>query len=455
MDATSVLRERRHASGTQRRYASSWRRYSTWATRAGLDPNLGETLAAWLHTRRDRSNRTLQVDVSGVAHHSASDPNPASAPVVGRYLTAHARYAGDAPDPGNTSAALELADVVALLVAPWPSTAPGGDLTIDRGAALVGLLHAAGPNAAASWAARVTTEDICDRQTHLEIRGPSGESVRVYPTNGCRCVVAALRRCASAAERAGTPHLLGWSADGGHVRSARRPLECLRPQLAGALSRAGLPPNTHPSDLDRSDLDHLLGHVDRSRRLELRTKAQVATWFNTAARHDDTRHVELPIQADEAKVTIWVSRSKADQSGTGHPLVIDHLPGHPPVCPACHLLRWVRELGAHGPLFPSLGAGGVIRTEPVSVDESNDALRRLAGANICPDGRLGTHSLRKTHDTLRAANGEEVDEIAETTHQSPGVVYRHYIGANRTHDLQAQIRVEGPAPVEVVPLPGR
>ena len=439
------------AERTVTRYRRASDAYLCAASAAGADPCAPTTLLVWLHSRTHLDNTTLRIDVNAIVWALAGRADPGADPDVRAYLAAHARVHSSAPDPARCTAVLDTEGIKQLLTAPWPAERPGGELLIARGVATVALLAAAGADADPAWVSRIPAAAVTDTRTTASAPGPDGHPVSVAATGGPRCPLAAIRTCVAAGGAAGTGRLLGWSVTAGTPTATKRPLGSLVPQLRGALGRAGHRAGTHPANLSAPALARLCRHVDPSHLLELRTRAFVAVAFVTAARHDDLSHVERPRLGRPAgcsgdPIDLWVARSKADQAGIGHDLVVDHLPGHGPTCPGCHLEAWLAEIPRDGPLFPALGVGARVGTEPVAVEEMNDSLRRLArGADLDLAGRaLGTRTMRTSHISVRAAAGETPEEIAETTHQTPGVVYRHYV--QPLDDLRGRAQLTLPEP---------
>jgi integrase len=68
-----------------------------------------------------------------------------------------------------------------------------------------------------------------------------------------------------------------------------------------------------------------------------------------------------------------------------------------------------------------------VRPTALAVEEAAEEVASLAAAAGVPVRKVGTHSLRKTHVTLRVEAGEEAWDIAATTGQTTDVVLRHYI----------------------------
>lgn len=432
------------AARSRKRYRSANRSYRAFAAEVGRDAGDPQTLLVYLHSRRSLANSTLRIDVLGIRWASTGAPDPTRSPEVHRYLSAHGRANGTRPNPARTAACLTSAATGQLLSAHWPASTVDKERVAQRGMVAMLLRAAAGPSVDLPTVARVAT-DAVHFEADTAIIDVNGYPVELHArTEGDPCPMTLLRNVSRWATEAGTRHLFGWASSDGTLRVVTRPTGLVTSQMNGAYGRAGIDPAVHPSTLSDAALRRLVAHVDPSYRLGLRTKAFAATAFVTAARHSDLAAVQLPLAADDGRYELFVGCSKADQEGRGHSVFVDHLPAHGPRCPGCLLKLWLDELPDSGPLFPALATGGAPLATIVAVEEMNVALRRLVAATSIDTGErnLSTHSFRRSHSTIRAERGESAEEIAADTHQSPEVVWAHYVEPARLRDIQAQIRFE-------------
>ncbi len=328
--------------------------------------------------------------------------------------------------------------------AQWPAGTRDSDRLRDRGVAAVQILAASGTTATPTKIARIALDDVVIDDTAASIL-VDGRVIQIPATPGSdACPFDLIRRAHDRASRAGSKQLLGWTGSGGELCAADNVGELIRLQLVRAYRRAGIDSAVHPAQLTDAQRSHLIGHVDPSYRLGLRTKALLATAFVTAARHSDLVTVELPLKSDGDRYELFVPNSKADQEAKGHFIYVDHLPDHGGRCPGCHLRRWIDELTDSGPLFPSVATGGQPLRTTATVGHANSALKRLVAATSIDTGvrNVRTHTFRRSHSTIRAEQGEPADVIAADTHQSPDVLWTHYVDPARLHDTQAQIRFD-------------
>lgn len=440
-DNAAALASAALATSTVKRYRNSAANYERFCEHHNCSSGNPESLLAWLYGRRELSNSSLRLDTNAVAWRHRDGDSPGADPLVRDFLQAHARVTGTAPLVENTAAVLGAAEVGALLTATWTPDKAGGEQLIARGVGAIATWAAAGPDVDLVWVSRIRTRDVAVRKHAVSMPGASGGWIDIPRDEGRLCAYDALVTSANAAAASGSPRVFGWVVRDGSPRSAKRTMEVLRPQIEATLRRSGLDGRSNPALLAPEEVDRVLANVDPSRRMELRTRAFVATAFVTASRHSDLAHVDLPVLRSGGRIALRIGYSKTDPMGEGRTVLVDHSTGHPATCPACHLERWLAVLPEKGPVFASLGTGGAIRNAPVAVDEMNDSLRRLArGIDLATAfERLGTHTFRKSHVTIRVAQGEDAESISKTTDQTPDVIYRHYMEAGRLLSVQAQI----------------
>lgn len=457
----TALRKAALAKRTLASYNQTWAMFLRWCIVRGQEPTDPGVLVVWMHTRWEKRPSTMRRYANAASWHCRRSglPDPANALLLQRFLSAHARFHGVAPLECNTVQPFDQAQLLAVVAAPMVVRGPMG-LSDDRGRAAVLLAWHGVPM---SQMIRIAQDGVYTGDTGVTLALPttSGPGMaRALALEGKSIVLehkegvldpGQIVALAQAGPR--RPLLLGVAtvAGGGRNQPAVAVDPIVTPhgvasvlvsQLQRAARRARLPVRSFAdvAALTEVEVTRLWLHINISYSTELRTRCHVAVLTELGARHSDLAAVSVEtIKTRDAFLHLFVECSKTDQDGVGEWRRLFHSVGHPPTCPACLTQQWIAEAGlTAGPLFPALGYGGVVKPRPLAVEEAAAEIQRLA-LQVGVPGRVGTHTPRKTHATLRARNGEEAADIALTTGQDPGVVLRHYVKPARPFEDTAQL----------------
>lgn len=466
-DMDHVVGSLRHAAladSTIEHYQRVWNHYCVWCADREIDPLAagGAPLAVWLSEHFDLRPGTVRTYVNAVSWgcRRASVDDPALEPVVSRFLNAHSRFHGVAPVAENTVSSFDRDELVAVVSAPFVSRGGVSETALLRNrCAFILAYHGVSKNqlvrvrAEGVWLAGETVhvdlpavtcrglphsdraaahrltvpvrDDDLDPRQLVALAGSGPERELLF---GVTSVVRGGRHGSDVVERA--------------TDSTHDIFSVLVSALRSSVRRAHLDPSGFAdiATFSVDDLRRLLCHANPGHLTELRTRAYAAALASTGARHDDFAHVRVEtMKRQPAGLRVLVDKSKTDRAGVGEWKMISHTPGHPPTCPACLVARWITEARlTAGPLFAALGHGGKVKDTPVAVEEMAEEIQRLA-QRVGVTKRVGTHSFRKTHATLRAEAGDEAWAIAKTTGQTADVILRHYVTPVRVIDHTAQM----------------
>lgn len=458
----SQLRSAAKAASTVEGYTALMKRFRSWCSERSIDIHADGALAVWMHEQAwERRPSTMRRYANAVTW-SCRDgglPDPGRHPLVVGLLAAHSRHHGVAPVPDNCVAAFSREELAAIITAPLVVRG-AAELAVLRNRCAILLAHHGVPT---SQVIRIASDGVVLTDSAVRVSLPKVSGPGVPRHAQLQATVLELPLCDGpvdprqlvqlSAMGPARRLLLGVaSVDGGGRYSDaiehtalddhHRVAGLISSGVHGAVRRAGLG-QVGMSELAKLGSDgfaRLWRHMNPSLLTELRTRAHAAALAATGSRHDDLAHVRVEtMKRMPAGLRIFVERSKTDQAGVGSWRTIHHTPGHPPTCPACVVTRWVDEAGlSSGPLFPAMGNGGRIKSTPLAVEEAAGEIQRLA-ARLGVDARVGTHSFRKTHATLRAEAGEEAAAIAAFTGQTPDVVLRHYVKPREPFSHAAQL----------------
>jgi len=454
------------ADSTTEHYERVWNHYRAWCADREIDALAadGAPLAVWLSEYWDKRPTTLRTYANAVSWgcHRSGVGDAGSDAVVSRLLNAHARFHGVAPVAANTVKSFDRAELLAVVSAPFVARGNITETGLLRNRCALILAHRRVPQ---NQLVRIRSDGVRleGEAVHLELPEVTYLSLPHSQRVAATTLTLAVRddeldprQLISLAQTGPQRELLfgvmshvkggryGTDVAESATHSTKAISDALVSALRSATRRAHLDPTKslfeYVGTLGVDDVLKLWWHANPGHLTELRTRAYAAALVSTGARHDDFAHVRVEtMERVPAGLRVLVERSKADQSGVGEWKFIPHTPGHPPTCPACLVIQWITDARlTNGALFASLEIGGRVKDTAVAVEEMAAEIQRLA-QRVGVDKRVGTHSLRKTHATLRAENGDEAWAIAKTTGQSADVVLRHYVTPARILDHTAQL----------------
>ncbi len=175
-------------------------------------------------------------------------------------------------------------------------------------------------------------------------------------------------------------------------------------------------PNDEPAARDRALL--LLGYAGAFRRAEL-----VAL---------DVEHLRF----SKAGLYVWIAAAKNDPRKKGRELYVPRLPtdsASGAVCAVASLERWLRTIGASGPVFRTFDLRGRLTATRLDPGDVARILRRRAAA-AGVNGNFAGHSLRRGFITNAAKKKIPIESIKRVTGQRSSGIVLEYVAAATLDD---------------------
>ena len=203
----------------------------------------------------------------------------------------------------------------------------------------------------------------------------------------------------------------------------------IRNTLRGIQRTYGRPPR-QAAALATAELRRLVATCD-STPAGQRDRALLLLGYAAALRRSELVAIECEhLQLTHDGLRLQIPRAKGDQTGKGASIGIPR-GTTPATCPVKALEAWLKTSRcAHGPVFRSIDARGVIDRRALNPDAVRRILARhaaLAGLTVPSGERLSPHGLRAGFITQAYINGARDEQIMDHTRQKDLRTMRGYV----------------------------
>ena len=240
--------------------------------------------------------------------------------------------------------------------------------------------------------------------------------------------VSTIRRRAAAIARAHRQH--------GHLPATSDP--SVLTIMEGIARIHGAAPNKKTALL-RDPLLELIDRIDTSTNAGLRDRALLLLGFAVGLRRSEIVVLTVEdLSPSPDGLRIRIARSKTDQQGRGHELLLVY--AEPPrPCPVRAIRAWLDAAEiTSGPLFRRVTRTGAVSSPLTPQTVALIIKKRARAAGLDPREFAG-HSLRSGYATQAARDGHHPTQIAATTRHQDQRVLAGYIRAGRGRDDIAHV----------------
>jgi site-specific recombinase XerD len=333
---------------------------------------------------------------------------------------------------------IETVDGEPMLALDRPLDGLPAELPAQLAAELAELLHDAERYAAAAQALNTTRayasdwkqfQAWCERYGLTSLPAPAAV-IALYLTSLARrgLAVSTIRRRAAAIARA--------HRQAGHLPATSDPR--VLSVLEGIARVHGSAPNKKTALL-RDPLLELIDRIDPNSTAGLRDRALLLLGFAVGLRRSELVALTVEdLSPSPDGLRIRIARSKTDQHGRGHELLVVYAETPRP-CPVRALRAWLdaAEIGG-GPIFRRVTRTGAISSPLTAQTVALIIKKRARAAGLDPREFAG-HSLRSGYATQAARDGHHPTQIAATTRHQDQRVLAGYIRAGRGRDDIAHV----------------
>ena len=333
---------------------------------------------------------------------------------------------------------IETVDAEPMLALDRPLDGLPGELPAQLAAELAELIDDAERYAAAAQAINTTRAYASDwkqfeawcqryRLTSLPAAAPV---IALYLTSLAKrgLAVSTIRRRAAAIARAHRQH--------GHLPATSDP--SVLTVMEGIARVHGAAPNKKTALL-RDPLLELIDRIDTGTNAGLRDRALLLLGFAVGLRRSELVALTVEdLSPSPDGLRIRIARSKTDQHGRGHELLVVY--AEPPrPCPVRALRAWIdaAELTT-GPIFRRVTRTGAI-SSPLTPQTVALIIKKRTRASGLDPREFAGHSLRSGYATQAARDGHHPTQIAATTRHQDQRVLAGYIRAGCGRDDIAHV----------------
>ena len=189
----------------------------------------------------------------------------------------------------------------------------------------------------------------------------------------------------------------------------------------------------------RDPLLDVIDRIDIGTTVGLRDRALLLLGFAVGLRRSELVALDVAhLSPSPDGIRLRVARSKTDQRGRGHELLVVYAePPHP--CPVRALRAWIHGAGiSDGAVFRRVTRTGAVST-PLSGQSVALIIKKRAQAAGLDPREFSGHSLRSGYATQAARDGHHPTQIAATTRHQDQRVLAGYIHAGRGKDDTASV----------------
>jgi site-specific recombinase XerD len=333
---------------------------------------------------------------------------------------------------------IETVDAEPMLALDRPLDGLPAELPAELAAELAELIDDAQRYAAAAQAINTTRAyasdwnqftDWCDRYQLTSMPAPA-PVIALYLTSLAKrgLAVSTIRRRAAAIARAHRQH--------GHLPATSDPR--VLTVMEGIARVHGAAPNKKTALL-RDPLLELIDRTDTTTPAGIRDRALLLLGFAVGLRRSELVALAIEdLSPSPDGLRIRIARSKTDQQGRGHELLVVY--AEPPrPCPVRALRAWL-DIAAitTGPIFRRVTRTGAVSSPLTGQSVALIIKKRASTAGLDPREFAG-HSLRSGYATQAARDGHHPTQIAATTRHQDQRVLAGYIRAGRGRDDIAHV----------------